>query len=82
MIKKSTKIHVAGVIVAINPSYSRPIKVNLVIGDASKSRTQLGWAPKYDLSQLVDDMMEYDLRLMMKEKFLKDAGHDVLSQHE
>lgn len=75
-------LKIGDVIVAIDPRYYRPTEVDLLIGDATKSRTQLGWTPKYNLSQLVDDMMESDLRLMMKEKFLKDAGHDVLSQHE
>lgn len=78
----SIQLKIGDCVVAVDPRYYRPTEVDLLIGDATKSRTKLGWEPKYNLSQLVDDMMDSDLRLMKKEKFLKDAGHEVLSQHE
>jgi GDPmannose 4,6-dehydratase len=34
----------------------------------------LGWEPKYDLAGLVEDMMNGDINLMKKEKFLHDSG--------
>jgi GDPmannose 4,6-dehydratase len=81
-LEDAIQLKVGNCVVAIDPRYYRPTEVDLLIGDATKSRTKLGWEPKYNLSQLVDDMMDSDLRLMKKEKFLKDAGHEVLSQHE
>jgi GDPmannose 4,6-dehydratase len=81
-LENAIQLKVGTCVVAVDPRYYRPTEVELLIGDATKSRTKLGWEPKYNLSQLVDDMMDSDLRLMKKEKFLKDAGHDVLSQHE
>jgi nucleoside-diphosphate-sugar epimerase len=36
-----------------DPKYFRPTEVELLIGDATKARTKLRWAPKYDLDALV-----------------------------
>jgi GDPmannose 4,6-dehydratase len=48
-------------VVSIDPTYFRPTEVELLIGDATKARTKLGWQPKYDLKALVKEMMEADL---------------------
>src|SRR5829696_5065398 len=48
-------------IVSIDPAYFRPTEVELLIGDATKARTKLGWEPKYDLAALVKEMVEADL---------------------
>lgn len=48
-------------VVAIDPAYFRPTEVDLLIGDPTKSKTRLGWQPKYDLAGLVKEMMEADL---------------------
>lgn len=48
-------------VVAIDPTYFRPTEVDLLIGDPTKSKTKLGWQPKYDLVGLVKEMMEADL---------------------
>jgi GDPmannose 4,6-dehydratase len=69
-------------VVAVDKRYYRPTEVDLLIGDPTKSMTQLGWKPKYDLKALVEDMAQSDLRLMQREKFLKDSGHNILAQHE
>ncbi|MGY8685024.1 GDP-mannose 4,6-dehydratase [Bradyrhizobium sp. UFLA05-153] len=48
-------------VVRIDPTYFRPTEVNLLVGDASKARKQLGWKPKRTFSQLVKEMMASDL---------------------
>ena len=48
-------------VVGVDPKYFRPAEVELLIGDATKARTQLGWKPKYDLAMLVKEMMEREL---------------------
>ena len=49
------------IVVAVDPEYFRPTEVDLLIGDASKANTKLGWKPKYDLAGLVKEMMAKDL---------------------
>ncbi len=49
-------------IVRINPQFYRPTEVDLLLGDATKARTQLGWKPKMTFDQLAAAMMEADLR--------------------
>jgi GDPmannose 4,6-dehydratase len=61
-------------IVAIDPTYYRLTEVELLIGDANKAKTKLGWEPKYNLQALVEDMMKSDVAQMKKEKFLRDSG--------
>src|SRR5690606_36537121 len=36
-------------VVKVDPTYFRPTEVDILIGDASKARRQLGWQPKFDL---------------------------------
>jgi GDPmannose 4,6-dehydratase len=53
--------------VAIDPKYFRPAEVDLLLGDATKARTQLGWTPKVDFAALVKMMVESDLELAARE---------------
>jgi GDPmannose 4,6-dehydratase len=69
-------------IVAVDPRYYRPTEVDLLIGDATKAHKNLGWKPKYDLPALVKDMMKGDLKLMKKEKYLKDSGFKTMNYFE
>ncbi|MBR0810918.1 GDP-mannose 4,6-dehydratase [Bradyrhizobium diazoefficiens] len=48
-------------VVRIDPTYFRPTEVDLLVGDASKARTELGWKPKRSFVQLVEEMMASDL---------------------
>jgi GDPmannose 4,6-dehydratase len=70
------------IVVSVDPRYYRPTEVDLLIGDATKARTKLGWKPTYDLPMLVNDMVQADLQLFKKEKLLKDSGFKVLNQFE
>ncbi|WP_259013914.1 GDP-mannose 4,6-dehydratase [Emticicia fluvialis] len=55
-------------VVFVDPRYFRPTEVELLIGDPTKSKTKLGWVPKYDLPALVKDMMQADVALFSKGK--------------
>ncbi len=66
----------------IDPKYFRPTEVDLLIGDASKAKNKLGWVPKYELADLVKDMMQSDIKLMQKEQYLKDGGYETLNYFE
>ncbi len=76
------KLPVGKVVLSIDEKYFRPTEVDLLLGDPSKAEKQLGWKPKYDLKMLVKEMMESDLELFKKDKYLKDGGHNVLNYHE
>ena len=69
-------------IVEVDPAYFRPTEVELLIGDATKSRTKLGWVPEYDLKGLVQDMMLSDVKLMKQETYLKEGGFRTLNYFE
>ncbi|MFM1752818.1 MAG: GDP-mannose 4,6-dehydratase [Actinomycetota bacterium] len=45
-----------------DPKFFRPAEVDLLIGDASKARSQLGWEPEVDFPSLVRMMVQHDLR--------------------
>lgn len=69
-------------IVEIDPKYFRPTEVELLIGDASKAKKNLGWEPKYTLEQLVKEMVISDVKLFERDKYLLDGGHKVMNFHE
>ena len=69
-------------VVSIDPRYFRPTEVELLIGDPTKSKTKLGWKPKYDLPALVHEMVEADLIVFKKEKILQNAGFEVKNQYK
>ena len=69
-------------VIFVDPLYFRPTEVDLLIGDPTKAKKQLGWEPKYDLNSLVNDMMKGDLKLMKKEKYLQDGGFRVFNYFE
>lgn len=76
------KLFLGSTIVQVDPKYFRPTEVDLLLGDPTKSKTQLGWEPKYDLPALVKDMMVSDLHLMKKDEYLKKAGFKTLNYFE
>ena len=69
-------------VLAIDPKYFRPTEVDLLIGDATKAKEKLGWVPKIQLAELVQDMMSSDLRLMQKDKYLEVGGYQTLNYFE
>ncbi|GHT46582.1 GDP-mannose 4,6-dehydratase [Bacteroidia bacterium] len=69
-------------VVKVDPEYFRPTEVELLIGDATKSRTKLGWEPKYTLDTLIEDMMASDVKAMKKEAYLRDGGYRILNYFE
>jgi len=60
------QVEIGKVVVEVDPRYFRPTEVELLIGDPTKSKTKLGWEPKYDLPALVKDMMQADVKLFTK----------------
>jgi GDPmannose 4,6-dehydratase len=65
--------------VEIDPRYFRPTEVDYLLGDSSKARQALGWAPRIDFTQLVQSMVDHDLDLARQESTLIQAGHKAAS---
>ena len=76
------QIEIGKEVLSVDPSYFRPTEVDLLIGDPSKAKNELGWVPEHDLASLVGDMMKSDVSLMKKDVVLLKAGHDILKQAE
>ena len=69
-------------VVEVDAAYFRPTEVELLIGDATKSRTKLNWKPEYDLAMLVEDMMRSDVKVMKRETYLKEGGFQIMNYFE
>jgi GDPmannose 4,6-dehydratase len=54
--------------------YERPSEVDLLLGDASKARRELGWAPKVTFEGLVRMMVEADMQVARQELAVHQAG--------
>jgi len=52
--------------VGIDERYIRPVDVDLLVGDSSKARKILGWAPKVKFEELIKIMVEYDYNNLKK----------------
>ena len=70
------------VLVEVDERYFRPAEVDLLVGDASKAKEKLGWEPEYDLPALVKEMVQADLELFKRDKYLKEGGHQTFNYHE
>ena len=60
--------------VKVDEQFQRPAEVDLLIGDASKARNELGWSARYSFTELVKEMVRSDLELASGPP-LKSAGH-------
>jgi len=58
-----TDLYTGRIIVKINPAFYRPAEVDLLLGDSTKARTELGWQPQHTFESLVKDMIDSDLKL-------------------
>ena len=69
-------------IVAVDPRYHRPAEVATLLGDASKARSQLGWAPRVGFEELVREMVESDLSLAQRDALVAGAGYRTTAPRE
>ncbi len=59
--------------VEISPRYFRPTEVEVLCGDPSSSFS-IGWKPETSFEQLVEEMVDEDLRIATNEKLIHDSG--------
>jgi len=70
------------VIVRIDPRYFRPSEVETLLGDPTKAKQKLGWAPKVTFEELVSEMVRVDLDKAKCDEMVKDHGYQVFDYHE
>ena len=80
--EKGIDANTGKVLVEVDEAYFRPTEVDLLLGDASKARKELGWEPEYTFEELVKEMVKADLDLFRKDKYLQDGGHSTFNYHE
>ena len=69
-------------IVAVDARYFRPTEVDSLLGDASKAKKQLGWAPKIRFTELVQEMVGADLKAAKRDELVKSHGFSAYDYHE
>jgi len=69
-------------VVAVDPHYFRPAEVDTLMGDASKARAKLGWAPKITFRDLVAEMVAADLEIAERDLLVHESGYRVHGQFD
>jgi len=62
--EKGIDVDTGKILVEINPDYFRPAEVEYLVGNSTKARQELGWSPKIRFNQLVELMVESDLKYL------------------
>jgi GDPmannose 4,6-dehydratase len=70
------------VLVEVDPKYFRPTEVELLIGDPSKAKAELGWEHSYSFEQLVREMVAADVKLFERDEYLLRGGHKIMNYNE
>ena len=69
-------------VVAVDPRYYRSTEVASLLGDSSKAKEKLGWAPKINFYELVAEMVQADLSAAKKDDLVKSHGYQIMDYHE
>ncbi len=75
-------VEIGKAVVSVDPQYFRPTEVELLIGDATKAKTKLGWEPKYNLETMCAEMVRSDIEIFRKDQLLRDAGFEIRNEYE
>ena len=69
-------------IVRVDARYFRPTEVETLLGDATKAREKLGWAPRNTFRELVSEMVREDLKSAERDELVKRHGYAAFDYHE
>lgn len=69
-------------IVAVDPRYFRPTEVETLLGDPTKAKAKLGWAPKTTFGELVAEMVREDLKSAQRDELIQYHGYKPMDYHE
>ena len=70
------------IIVRIDPRYYRPTEVDALLGDPSKAKSKLGWKLEISFAELVQEMVESDLKLAERDALVQREGFTAYNYHE
>ena len=70
-------VKVGDIVIKIDPRYFRPTEVDTLLGDPSKAKLKLGWAPEITAQQLCAEMVAADLEQAKQQALLKANGYRV-----
>ncbi|HCT54045.1 MAG TPA: hypothetical protein DF712_16470 [Balneola sp.] len=56
--------HNNDLLMEVDPQFYRPAEVDLLLGDSTRARKELGWQPKTNFIQLVNKMVKHDMELL------------------
>ena len=70
------------VVVAVDPRYFRPTEVETLLGDPGKAQRELGWTPRTGFEQLVQEMVESDLKAAQRDALVRKHGFDAYNVRE
>jgi len=80
--ERGVDAHSGRVLVRIDPRYFRPTEVDTLLGDASKARARLGWAPRVGFAELVREMVAADLEHAKRDAMITSHGYKVANPRE
>jgi len=58
-------------VIKVDTRYFRPTEVETLLGDSSKAKEKLNWSPKITFEQLVNEMVDEDLKLAKNDQLIK-----------
>ena len=68
--------------VSVDPRYFRPTKVETLLGDSTKAKEKLGWTPNITFAELVEEMVEADLKEAERDHLCQLEGYSTCNYHE
>lgn len=69
-------------VIKVDPKYYRPTEVDLLIGDSTKAKEQLGWTPKHTVEEMCTEMVQSDLKEVLKELHIQSGGYTIKNYFE
>ena len=70
------------VVVRVDPRYFRPTEVETLLGDPTKAKEKLGWVPEVSFDELVEEMVEEDLKSAQRDALCRRQGFKTFDYHE
>lgn len=70
------------ILVRIDLRYFRPTEIDLLLGDSSKAKEKFGWEPKVSFGELVEIMIQEDLKEAERDQLCKREGFRIYNKDE